>query len=85
MYTAAELRAKVVATQNQLKSPIKVSTDRSKAVLLLWFTISVIVCLCMCVLVIFLFILDSHLANYFGKKLSFWLSAYSVLTVVSLL
>ena len=30
----------------------------------------------------FFFILDSRLANYFGKKLSFWLSAYSVLIVV---
>ena len=25
-----------------------------------------------------IFILDSHLANFFGKKLSFWLSACSV-------
>ena len=35
--------------------PRNIFTDRSKAVLLLWFTISVIVCLCMYVLVIFLF------------------------------
>ena len=33
--------------------PSKVFTDRSKAVLLMWFTISVIVCLCMYVLLIF--------------------------------
>ena len=31
------------------------------------------------------FILDSSLANYLGKQLSFWLSACSVLVVVSLL
>ena len=32
-----------------------------------------------------IFILDSRLANYLGKKLSFWLSACSVLIVVPLL
>ena len=33
----------------------------------------------------FCFILDSSLANYLGTKLSFLLSAYSVLIVVPLL
>ena len=47
--------------------------------LLLWFTISVTVCS------VENFILDSHLANFLGKKLSFWLSACSVLIVVPLL
>ena len=40
-------------------------TDRSKAVLLLWFTISVIVCLCIYVLMILFFIiLNSRLASF---------------------
>ena len=48
---------------------------------LLWFTISVIVCLCMYVLVKILFWTPfGHF--FFGKKLSFWLSACSVLIVV---
>ena len=51
----------------------------------MWFTISVIVCLCMYVLVIFFFILDSRLAKYFGKKLSFRLSACCVLIVMPML
>ena len=42
-------------------------TYRSKAVLLLWFTMYVIVCLCMYVLVK-IFILDRRLASYFGEK-----------------
>ena len=40
---------------------------------------------CMFWLIVFLFTLDSRLANYLGKKLSFWLSACSVLIVVPLL
>ena len=70
-----------MATANRFKAPSNVFTDRSKAVLLLWFTISVIACLCMYILVKN-FLLDSRLANYFGKNLPFWLSACSVLTVV---
>ena len=46
-------------------------TDRSKVVLLLWFTIYVIVCLCMYVLVIF--ILDSRLAILWKEIASFFL------------
>ena len=33
----------------------------------------------------FIFILDSHLAIVLGQKLSFWLSACSVLIMVSLI
>ena len=69
MYTTAELRARVAT---------KGFTDRSKAVLLLWFIMYVIVCLCMYVLVIFFIILDSRLAKFLGKKLSFWFSACTV-------
>ena len=42
-----------------IKAPSKGFTDRSKAMLLLWFTISVIISLCMYVLLIFLFIFNS--------------------------
>ena len=58
-------------------------TDHSEAVLLLWFTISVIVYLCMYVLVNVLFWIAVW--PFFGKKMSLWLSACSVLIVVPLL
>ena len=51
----------------------KVFTDRSNAMLLLWFTISVIVCLCMYVLVNVLFFGQSF-AQCFGKETLFCLS-----------
>ena len=51
-----------------IHTPSKVFKDRSKAMLLLWFTISVIVCLCMYVLVIFCFILDSCLAIFCSER-----------------
>ena len=38
-------KARVVATLNLFKPPSKAFTDRSKAVLLLWFTISVFACI----------------------------------------
>ena len=80
MYTTAELRARVVVTLTLNN----IFTDRLKAVLLLWFTISVTVCLCMYVLVEFLFWIII-LANFLGNKLSFWLSACGVLIVVPML
>ena len=54
----------------------KVFTDRSKAVLLLWFTISVRMSLPVCPGDFFIIIS--------GKKLFFWRSACSVLIVVPL-
>ena len=66
LYTTAELRARAVATLNRFKPPSNVFTDRSKAVLLLWFTISVIVCLHVCSGVIF--ILDSHLDKIWERS-----------------
>ena len=48
-------------------------TDRSKAVFLLWFTISIILCLCMFVFVQSLFWIAVW--SLFGKKLLFWHSA----------
>ena len=74
MYTTAELRARVVdlsATPPPPPPPPthtdpgNIFTDRSKALLLLWFTISVIVCVGMFILVFFLF-LDSPL-GHFGR------------------
>ena len=56
--------------------------DRFIAVLL-WFTISVIERLCMYALVKFLFWIAVR--PIFGRKLSFWISACTVLIVVSLL
>ena len=49
-----------------LSPPVKQFTDRSKAVLLLWFIISVIVCLCMYALMKFLFWIA--LWPMFGKE-----------------
>ena len=63
--------------------PRKIFTDRSKAMLLLWFTISVIVCLCIYALVKFLFLIVVW--PIFGKETAFWLSACSILIVVLLL
>ena len=51
--------------------------------MLLWFTISVIERLCMYALVKFLFWIAVR--PILGRKLSFWISAYTVLIVVSLL
>ena len=47
--------SKMFKLLNRFKPPNNIYTDCSKAVLLLWFTISVILCLFMYVLVNFLF------------------------------
>ena len=47
-------------------------TDSSKAMLLLWFTISVIVCLCIYVLVNFFYFGYPLVYFFAGKELSFW-------------
>ena len=66
-------------------TPSKVFTDRFKAVLLLWFTISTIVYVFALYVLVIFFILNSRLANCLGKKGSFWLSLRSILIVVPLL
>ena len=66
-----------MATQNRFKLPSKFFTDRSKAVLLLWFTISVSVCLCMYVLVKFLVWIAVQ--PIFGAEtvlMAFWLKCF---------
>ena len=55
VFTTTDLRARVVATYNRFKPQSDIFTDRSKAVLLLWFTISIIVRLSMYFLLNFLF------------------------------
>ena len=63
------IKAVPLLIQTPNPSTSNVVTDRSRAALLLWFTMSIIVCLCMYVLVIiFFFILDSRLASFFVER-----------------